>query len=54
MIEEKITGNGVHFARGKENYRIPKRYRDGDPRNTWHYTTRAMDILRGRTDHRTS
>ena len=24
---------------------MPKRYRDGDPRNTWHYTTRAMDIL---------
>ena len=45
VTEEKITGNGVHFARGKDAYRIPKRYRDGDPRNTWHYTTRAMDIL---------
>lgn len=45
VTEEKITGNGVHFARGKDAYRIPKRYRDDDPRNTWHYTTRAMDIL---------
>jgi hypothetical protein len=45
VTEEKITGNGVQFARGKDAYRLPKRYRDGDPRNTWHYTTRAMDIL---------
>ena len=45
VTEEKITGNGVHFARGKDAYRIPKRYRDGDPRNTWHYITRAMDTL---------
>ena len=45
VTEEKITGNGVHFARGKEPYRMPKRYRDGDPHNTWHYTTRAMDTL---------
>jgi hypothetical protein len=45
VTEEKITGKGVHFARGKDAYRIPKRYRDGDPRHTWHYTTRAMDIL---------
>ena len=45
VTEEKVTGNGVHFAREKDAYRIPKRYRDGDPRNTWHYTTRAMDIL---------
>ena len=45
VTEEKITGRGVHFARGKDAYRIPKRYRDGDRRNTWHYTTRAMDIL---------
>jgi hypothetical protein len=45
VTEEKITGRGVHFARGKDGYRIPRRYRDGDPRNTWHYTTRAMDIL---------
>ena len=45
VTEEKITGNGVHFARGKDAYRMPKRYRDGDPRNTWHYTTRAMDTL---------
>ena len=45
VTEEKITGNGVHFARGKDAYSIPKRYRDGDPRNTWHYTTRAMDTL---------
>jgi hypothetical protein len=45
VTEEKITGKGVHFARGKDAYGIPRRYRDGDPRNTWHYTTRAMDSL---------
>jgi hypothetical protein len=45
VTKEKITGTGVHFARGKDAYGIPKRYRDGDPRNTWHYTTRAMDTL---------
>jgi hypothetical protein len=45
VTEKKITGNGVHFAREKDAYRMPKRYRDGDPRNTWHYTTRAMDTL---------
>ncbi len=45
VIEERITGNGVHFARGKDAYRMPKRYRDGDPRNTWHYTKRAMETL---------
>ncbi len=45
VTEKKITGNGVHFARGKDAYSIPKRYRDGDPRNTWHYINRAMDAL---------
>ena len=52
VTEEKITGNGVHFARGKDAYRMPKRYRDGDPRNTWHYTTRAMDTLAERRTDR--
>ncbi len=45
VIEEKITGKGVHFARGKDAYNVPRRYRDGDPRNTWHYVNRAMDTL---------
>ena len=45
VTEEKITGRGVHFARGKDAYGTPKRYRDGDPRRTWHYVNRAMDTL---------
>ncbi len=43
--EKKLTGHPVHFARGKEAYRVPERYRCGDPRHSWYYITRAMDIL---------
>ena len=46
VVENKRSGRGVHYPRGKEHYRQPKRYRDGDPRNTWYYVTRAMDALR--------
>ena len=34
---------GVHYARAKDPYRVPKRYRDGDPRFSWYYVTRGMD-----------
>jgi|SRR5271163_5085525 len=47
VVAAIITGQGVHYARGKEPYRQPKRYRDGDPRFTWYYVTWAMDILLG-------
>src|ERR1700741_3371435 len=46
VTEEKITGRRVHYARAKDPYRQPNRYRSGDPRFTWHYVTRAMDALR--------
>ena len=47
VVEKMVTGSGVHYARAKDPYRRPERYRDGDPRFTWHYVTRAMDALRG-------
>jgi hypothetical protein len=46
VTEKTITGRGVHYARAKDPYRRPKRYRDGDPRFTWYYVTGAMDALR--------
>jgi hypothetical protein len=53
VVEDIITGKGVHYARAKDRYRHPKRYRDGDSLFTWFYITRAMDILRhaGLIDH---
>jgi hypothetical protein len=47
VTEEKITGVGVHYARKKDRYRRPQRYRDGDPRFSWYYVTGAMDHLLG-------
>jgi hypothetical protein len=47
VTEETITGRGVHYARKKDPYRQPQRYRDGDPRFTWYYVTRGMDALQG-------
>jgi hypothetical protein len=47
IVTEKMkTGRAVHYARAKDRYRQPKRYRDADPRFTWHYVTGAMDALR--------
>jgi hypothetical protein len=46
VAEAKLTGGGVHYARRREAYRIPKRYRCGDPRFTYHFVTGAMDHLR--------
>jgi hypothetical protein len=45
VAEKKITGRAVHYARAKDPYRLPTRYRDGDPRFTWYYVTGAMDAL---------
>jgi hypothetical protein len=47
VVEKKKTDRGVHYARKKDPYSQPKRYRDGDPRFTWYYVTKAMDILLG-------
>jgi hypothetical protein len=44
--ERKLTGCGVRYARAKEAYRVPQRYRRGDPRYTCHYITRSMNILK--------
>ncbi|OBI24100.1 hypothetical protein [Mycobacterium sp. E2497] len=49
VVAKKQTGYGVHYARAKDFYRVPKRYREGDAFYTWHYVTGAMDILRGAT-----
>lgn len=46
VVEKTLTGCGVHYARARDAYRVPIRYRDGDPLFTWYYVTRAMDILR--------
>jgi hypothetical protein len=45
IAEHKLTGNGVHYPRGKDRYRKPQRYRTDDHRYTWHYVTNAMDLL---------
>lgn len=44
-LEERATGRGVHYARGKDLYNIPARYRAGDRLFTWHLVTKAMDLL---------
>jgi hypothetical protein len=46
VTEKMISGGGVHYARAKDPYSRPQRYRDGDPLFTWHYVTHAMDALR--------
>jgi hypothetical protein len=43
--ERALTGSGVRYPRGKDAYRVPSRYRCGDPRQTWYYVTGSMDIL---------
>jgi hypothetical protein len=45
VTDETIAGRGVHYARAKDPYRLPKLYRDGDPRFTWYSLTRAVDAL---------
>jgi hypothetical protein len=47
VTEKVITGGGVHYARAKDPYNRPQRYRDGDPLFTWHYVKRGMDALLG-------
>jgi hypothetical protein len=45
VAEHAISGRRVHYPRGRDRYRQPKRYRDGDPRFTWYYLTKGMDAL---------
>lgn len=45
VIEKKITGSALHFARGKVPYSRPRRYRDHDGLATWHFVTTSMDHL---------
>ena len=47
VLENKLTGQPMRYARGKEHYRIPARYRSEDRFYTWFYVTRAMDALHG-------
>ena len=44
-MEQKLTDRAVHYARRKDAYRVPQRYRCGDPRYSWHYITRSLDTL---------
>ncbi len=44
-LEYIETGGGVHYPRGKDRYRTPRRYRDADPYWSWYYVTKAIDIL---------
>ena len=44
-LEYTETGGGVHYPRGKDRYRIPRRYRDADPYWSWYYVTKAIGIL---------
>ena len=44
-MEQKLTDRAVHYARRKDAYRVPQRYRCGDPRYSWHYITRSIDTL---------
>jgi hypothetical protein len=45
VTEHRITGRRVHYARKRDRYGQPERYRDGDPRFSWYYLTKGMDIL---------
>lgn len=48
LVQEKmLSGNPLRYARAKDAYRIPKRYRTGGRYQTWHCVTKAMDILLG-------
>lgn len=54
VVEKRLTDRGVHYARAKGPYSVPRRYRDGDPLFTWYFVTGAMDTLRdaGLIEHR--
>jgi hypothetical protein len=45
VAEKKRTGKGVHYARAKDAYRAPMRYRDGDELFTWYFVNRAIKVL---------
>ena len=45
VAEKQLTDRAVHYARRRDAYRVPQRYRCGDPRYSWHYITRSIDTL---------
>ncbi len=45
FLERIATGGGVHYSRGKEPYRVQRRYRDADPYWSRYYVTKAIDML---------
>jgi hypothetical protein len=45
VAEKKLTDRAVRYARRRDAYRVPQRYRCGDPRYSWHYITRSIDTL---------
>lgn len=45
VFEKKLTGSGFRYARGKDHYRVPERYRTGGPYYTFRYVTQSVDLL---------
>lgn len=46
VVEALTSGKWVRYSRHKDDYRMPKRYRRGDPYYSWHFVTHAMDVLK--------
>ena len=44
-LEYIESRGGVHYSRGKDRYRVQRRYRDADPYWSWYYVTKAIDML---------
>lgn len=45
FVESHLSGHPVRYARAKEHYRGPKRYRQGDRFYSWYFVTNSMDLL---------
>lgn len=45
VTEKKVSGNALHYARARDAYRLPKRYRRGGRHQTYQYVTKSMDVL---------
>ncbi len=45
VLEMKLTGAGLRYARGQNHYRVPKRYRTGGSYYTFRYVTQSVDLL---------
>jgi hypothetical protein len=45
VVAKMVSGKPLRYARAKEPYRVPKRYRSGGHFDTWHYVMTAMDVL---------